>query len=110
VVKTSLTGDQCVRPPARCRGPIFTSVASTGVVEYRHLQENQALRSSGIRVLSIARQMKRANGSVADGSADAMANAEDLILTFRADYLASQGAQVIMFLDVESMHSLSVVY
>jgi hypothetical protein len=78
------------RPPV-VWGRYFTSVASTGVVEYRHLQENQALRSSGMRVLPIARQTKRVNGSVVDGSADAMANAEDLILTFGADYLASQG-------------------
>jgi hypothetical protein len=97
------------RPPV-VWGRYFTSVASTGVVEYRHLQENQALRSSGIRVLPIARQTKRVDGSVAVGSADAMANAEDLIVTFGADYLASQGGQVIMFLDVEGAPSLSVAY
>ena len=91
-------------------GRYFTSVASTGVVEYRHLQENQALLASNIRVLPIARQTKRVNGSVSDGSADATANAEDLILTFGADYLASQGGQVVMFLDVESTPSLSVPY
>jgi hypothetical protein len=97
------------RPPV-VWGRYFTSVASTGVVEYRHLQENQALRSSGIRVLPIARQTKRVNGSLADGSADGEANAEDLIVTFGADYLASQGGQVIMFLDVEGAPSLSVAY
>jgi hypothetical protein len=91
-------------------GRYFTSVATTGVVEYRHLKENQPLRTDGIRVLPIARQTKRVNGSVADGSADATANAEDLILTFGADYLASQGGQVFMFLDVESTPSLSVAY
>lgn len=91
-------------------GRYFTSVTTTGVVEYRHLKENQALRTNGIRVLPIARQTIRVNGSVADGSADATANAEDLILTFGADYLASQGGQVLMFLDVESAPSLSVPY
>jgi hypothetical protein len=104
-VATNLFG----RPPV-VWGRYFTSVAATGVVEYRHLKENQALRSSGIRVLPIARQTKRVNGSVADGSADGEANAEDLIVTFGADYLASQGGQVIMFLDVEGAPSLSVAY
>jgi hypothetical protein len=104
-----LATNQFGRPPV-IWGRYFTGVASTGVVEYRHLQENQALRSSGIRVLPIARQTKRVNGSVADGSADAMANAEDLIVTFGADYLATQGGQVIMFLDVEGAPSLSVAY
>jgi hypothetical protein len=87
------------RPPV-VWGRYFTSVASTGVVEYRHLQENQAVRSSGIRVLPIARQTKRVNGSLT-APRTVRPNAEDLILTFGADYLASQGGQVIMFLDVE---------
>lgn len=91
-------------------GRYFTSVATGGNVEYRHLKENQLLRANNIRVLPIARQTKRVNGSVADGSADAAANAEDLIQTFGADYLASQGGQVVMFLDVEGAPSLSVGY
>ena len=91
-------------------GRYFTSAATTGTVEYRHLRENQLLRANGIRVLPIARQTKRVNGSVAHGSADATANVEDLILTFGADYLASQGGQVLMFLDVEGTPSLSEAY
>jgi hypothetical protein len=91
-------------------GRYFTSAATTGTVEYRHLRENQLLRANDIRVLPIARQTKRVNGSVADGSADATANVRDLILTFGADYLASQGGQVLMFLDVEGTPSLSKSY
>lgn len=91
-------------------GRYFTSVTTSGSVEYRHLKENQLLRANDIRVPPIARQTKRVNGSAADGSADAAANAEDLIQTFGADYLASQGGEVVMFLDVEGAPSLSVGY
>ena len=91
-------------------GRYFTSAGTSGNVEYRHLKENQLLRANNIRVLPIARQTKRVNGSAADGSTDAAANAEDLIQTFGADYLASQGGQVVMFLDVEGAPSLSVGY
>jgi hypothetical protein len=91
-------------------GRYFTSAGTTGVVEYRHLKENQILRANNIRDLPIARQTKNVNGSVADGSADAKANAEDLIQTFGADYLASLGGQILMFLDVEGAPSLSAPY
>ena len=91
-------------------GRYFTSVATTGVVEYRHLQENQILRGNNIRVLPIARQTKNVASTVADGSMDAKANVEDLIQTFGADYLASLGGQILMFLDVEGAPSLSVPY
>ena len=91
-------------------GRYFTSATTSGTVEYRHLKENQLLRDNNIRVLPIARQTKRVNGSAADGSADATANTEDLIQTFGADYLATQGGQVVMFLDVEGAPSLSVGY
>jgi len=91
-------------------GRYFTSVATTGVVEYRHLKENQILFDNDIRVLPIARQTKRVDGTMADGSADATANAEDLIKTFGQEYLASQGGKFFMFLDVEGSPSLSVPY
>jgi hypothetical protein len=91
-------------------GRYFTSAATSGTVEYRHLRENQLLRANAVRVLPIARQTRRVNGSIADGNADAATNVEDLILTFGADYLASQGGQVLMFLDVEGAPSLSKDY
>lgn len=104
-----LASDLFGRTPA-IWGRYFTSVATTGVVEYRHLRENQPLRDAGIRVVPIARQTKNVNGSIADGSADAAANAEDLIETFGADYLASLGGQCVMFLDVEGAPSLTASY
>ena len=91
-------------------GRYFTSAATTGTVEYRHLRENQILHENNIRVLPIARQTKRVNGTQAEGSADAEQNAEDFILTFGADYLKSQGGEFLMFLDVEGAPSLSEAY
>lgn len=91
-------------------GRYFTSAATTGVVEYRQLREGQLLRERNIRVLPIARQTKRVAGTSADGAADAKLNAEDVILTFGADYLKSLGGNVLMFLDVESTPPLSLSY
>src|SRR5215510_2232327 len=68
-------------------GRYFTSVTSSGTVEYRHLKENQILSDNNIRVLPIARQTKHVNGTQALGSADAEQNVEDLITTFGKDYL-----------------------
>jgi hypothetical protein len=91
-------------------GRYFTSAATTGVVEYRHLKENQILFDNNIRVLPIARQTKRVDGTAAEGSADATSNAEDLIKTFGQDYLASQGGKFFMFLDAEGNPPLSLSY
>ena len=91
-------------------GRYFTSTSTGGSVEYRHLKENQPLRDNNIRVLPIARQTKNVNGSQADGSTDAEANADDLLVTFGSGYLASLGGQVYMFLDVEGNPSLSEAY
>ncbi len=91
-------------------GRYFTSVATSGLVEYRARRENQALRDRNIRVLPIARQTKHVDGTQADGSADAQLNAEDLIKTFGVSYLQSQGGRFIMFLDVEGTPSLSTDY
>ena len=91
-------------------GRYFTSGSTGGLVEYRHLRENQPLRERGIRVLPIARQTRNVGGTVADGSVDAQRNADDLIATFGADYLASQGGAFYVFLDVEASPSLSGDY
>jgi hypothetical protein len=91
-------------------GRYFTSAGTTGIVEYRHARENQPLRDANIRVIPIARQTLRVNGTQADGSADAQLNAEDIIDTFGASYLAQNGGQFFMFLDVEGSPSLSVPY
>src|SRR5258707_1860084 len=91
-------------------GRYFTSVAASGLVEYRARRENQALRDRNVRVLPIARQTKHVDGTQADGSADAQLNVEDLIKTFSASYLQSQGGRFLMFLDVEGTPSLSTDY
>jgi hypothetical protein len=91
-------------------GRYFTSASTSGNVEYRHLKENSILRQNGIRVLPVARQTRNVNGTQAQGSADAAANAEDLITTFGQDYLASQGGQFLVFLDVEGSPSLASPY
>jgi hypothetical protein len=82
-------------------GRYFTSVSTTGSVEYRHAKENQPLNQAGIRLLPIARQTPRVNGSLDQGIADGVANAQDFITTFSPQALASQGGQFMMFLDVE---------
>jgi len=91
-------------------GRYFTSVATSGTVEYRHLKENQILRDNNIRVLPIARQTRHVNGSEELGTADAKKNVEDLILTFGKDHLATLGGEFVLVLDVEGSPPLSVSY
>lgn len=91
-------------------GRYFTSASTAGNVEYRHLKENQLLRDNNIRVLPIARQTGNVNGTHAAGSADAQRNADDLLATFGASYLAGLSAQFYVFLDVEGSPSLSSAY
>src|SRR5215469_1497817 len=91
-------------------GRYFTSTSTGGTVEYRHLKENRALRDNNIRVLPIARQTKYVDGTFANGSADAQNNADDLITTFGAAYLASLSSEFYMFLDVEGSPSVSQAY
>src|ERR1700678_2729750 len=56
-------------------GRYFTSVDTTGSVEYRHAAENQPLNTAGIRLLPIARQTANVDGSLQDGIEDGAANA-----------------------------------
>jgi hypothetical protein len=91
-------------------GRYFTRVSTSGSVEYRHATENQPLNQAGIRLLPIARQTPRVNGSMDQGIADGAANAQDFIKTFSPEVLASQGGQFLMFLDVEASLSLSADY
>jgi hypothetical protein len=82
-------------------GRYFTSVQTTGAVEYRHAVENAILAAKGIRVLPVARQTNDVSGDRGDGFTDGAANARDLIAPFGEDYLARQGPGVCIFLDVE---------
>jgi len=69
--------------------------------EYRHKSENAILRANNIRVLPIAQQTGKVNGSYADGATDAESNVDDLIATFGQDYLSNYASDIYMFLDVE---------
>ena len=82
-------------------GRYFTSVATTGSVEYHHARENGPLNTANIRLLPIARQTPNVNGTEEQGLADGIDNAEDFIATFTVPFLASQGSRFFMFLDVE---------
>jgi hypothetical protein len=104
-----LATDLYSEPPAFW-GRYFTSAWTGGNVEYRHLKENAILRENGIRVLPTARQTKRVDGDEAVGSADAIANAHDILVTFGADYLQTLGGEFYVFLDVEGAPSLSQAY
>src|SRR5258708_2252728 len=91
-------------------GRYFTSVATSGLVEYRARRENQALRDRNIRVLPIARQTKHVDGTQADGSADAQLNAEALIKPFAPTYLHSHAGSFLLFLTLHDTPSLSTDY
>ena len=95
-------------------GRYFTSPTTGGTVEYNHLDENNILAKNNIKLLPIARQTTHVAGSSAQGSSDATNNVDDLIQTFGINFLASQGNQFLMFLDVEGSSdtnpSLSVAY
>ncbi len=91
-------------------GRYFTSVSTSGSTEYRHALENAPLNQAGIRLLPIARQTAKVNGTEEAGLADGMANARDFISTFTSAELASQGGEFYMFLDVEGSPSLSQDY
>ena len=91
-------------------GRYFTSVTTTGDVEYRHAIENAPLHAAGIRLLPICRQTHHVAGNAALGEADGDANAQDFIETFGADVLTAQGGTFILFLDVEGAPSLSADY
>lgn len=82
-------------------GRYFTSVTTGGQVEYRHAEESPVLAQNKIRLLPVARQTTNVAGNQQQGAADASANVTDLLATFPQDYLASEGGQFLIFLDVE---------
>lgn len=82
-------------------GRYFTSVTTSGNVEYRHSTENPILAANNIRLLPVARQTTHVGGTQAQGAADAQLNAADFLATFSQQLLAAQGGEFMMFLDVE---------
>lgn len=96
-------------------GRYFTGPTTGGSVEYHHATENPVLAAANIRLLPVARQTSHVAGSEAQGTSDAQANVEDILATFPQAYLASQGGQFLIFLDVEGLPqsgspSLSLAY
>ena len=89
--------------------------ATSGPVEYNPATEDQPLAQSGIRLLPIARRTTHVGGSEQEGGIDAIACVEDILVAFGVDYLASQGGEFLVFLDVEGdpasgSPSLSISY
>jgi len=92
-------------------GRYFTGKGTKNSVVYRPEIENAPLHEAGIRLLPIARQTKLVGGSQADGTTHGAMNAEAFISAFGADIIAAQGAEFLMFLDIEGPpHSLSASY
>jgi hypothetical protein len=91
--------------PPQFWGRYFTNRSTQGPVEYHHVVENAVLAAHGIRVLPVARQTNKVGRAEEDGQSDGAANGEDLIATFGADYLAEQGGEFFVFLDVEGSGS-----
>jgi hypothetical protein len=91
-------------------GRYFTSVSTSGSVEYRHAEENPVLNAAGIRLLPVGRQTANVDGSTQQGITDGAANAKDFISTFGEPFLAAQGGRFYMFLDVEGSPCLSKAY
>lgn len=79
-------------------GRYFSTPSKT---DYSPRSESQVLHDRGIRVLPIARQTKRVNGTRADGVTDGNNNAQAVLDAFGANYLAKQGGVFLIFLDVE---------
>jgi len=82
-------------------GRYFTSPTTSGSVEYHHAQENGVLAQFNIRLLPIARQTSHVGGTATQGTSDAKGNVDDIFATFDTKYLAGQGGEFLMFLDVE---------
>lgn len=86
-------------------GRYFTSPTTGGSVEYRHGTESPILAAHNIRLLPVARQTTHVGGSQSQGASDAQLNVQDFLDTFGQQYLASQGGQFLLFLDVEGTPS-----
>jgi hypothetical protein len=91
-------------------GRYFKSLRRLSDYEYIHRDESPLLAARRIRVLPIAQQTPNVGGTEQQGGLDAQGNVEDFIASFNADYLAQQGTEFLMFLDVEPSHPLSEDY
>lgn len=93
-------------------GRYFTGPGDQGGVHYHPSAENSALASRNIRVLPIAQQTEHVSGSNGSGTNDARKNVNAIFAAFPIEYLAQQGGEFFVYLDVEGHPhpSLSVEY
>jgi hypothetical protein len=94
-------------------GRYFKRPGLQGGVHYHPGRENAALRRENIRVLPIAQQTERVNGSQRDGAEDARNNVGSIFAAFPVDYLGQIGREFFVYLDIEGAPahpSLSVEY
>lgn len=91
-------------------GRYFSGVHFHGVGEYMRAEESRTLHRADIRVLPIGRFTTQVGLGVEEGRRDGQDQAGDLIASFGEDYLASQGGEFYLFLDVEPSDPLSSAY
>ena len=82
-------------------GRYFKGSGNVGGVHYNPPLENVPLAQRNIRVLPIAQQTGNVNGSEQQGRTDARNNVGALFSAFSTAYLAQQGGEFYMYLDVE---------
>lgn len=91
-------------------GRYFKNLRRLSDFEYTGRVEANILRERNVRVLPTAQQTSEVGGSKSTGAEHGTGNVEDLIASFGNDYLATQGDEFLMFLDVEPTHPLSADY
>jgi hypothetical protein len=94
-------------------GRYFKRPQDAGGTQYHPGREHAPLRRENIRVLPIARQTERVNGSQGAGAQDAEGNVEAIFAAFPMEYLRQLGSEFFVYLDIEgqpSNASLSVEY
>jgi hypothetical protein len=69
--------------------------------DFQPALENAVFRANGIRLLPIARQTTRVNGTAVTGAEDALLNVDAFTEAIGINYLSGIGGEMLMFLDVE---------
>jgi hypothetical protein len=69
--------------------------------DYQPAKENAVFNAHHIRLLPIARQTTRVNGTATMGAEDALLNVQAFTKSLGLEYVASVGGELLMFLDVE---------
>lgn len=69
--------------------------------DYQPAKENAVFNAHHIRLLPIARQTARVNGTATMGAEDALLNVQAFTKSLGLEYVASVGGELLFFLDVE---------